>query len=80
MWFSCGKCRGLVPGGVRCREGPSVPRLDGSGQIGKPSNSFIADFLGTALLKVKMLILSSILIYSLDINNEILHQVHLKCI
>ena len=50
------------------------------GRIGKPSNSFIADFLVTALLKVKMLILSSILIYSCDIDNEILQQVHLKCI
>lgn len=44
------------------------------GRIGKPSNSFIADFLVTALLKVKMLILSSILIYSCDIDNEILQQ------
>lgn len=50
------------------------------GSIEKPRNSFIADFLGTALRKVKMLILSSILIYSRDVDNEILHQVHLKYI
>lgn len=54
--------------------------MDESAQNWEAQDSFIADFLGTVLLKVKVLILSSILISSHDIDNEILHQVHLKYI
>lgn len=50
------------------------------GRHGKPSNSFIADVLDTALLIVGVPILRGNLIYSCDVDNEILQQVHLKCI